>query len=104
MATTHVRRSPEEIVRDLQVKIAAVEARAAAKEVRQSPEGAAFLLAARSLQKAVVAAKEAKDELKERALASALESLSSHAAETGLRMPQPRAKKAGARRKKTAAA
>jgi len=104
MATTHVRRSPEEIVRDLQAKIAAVEARAAAKEARQSPEGAAFLFAARSLQRAVVAAKEAKDEAKERVLENALATLSAHAADVGLRMPQPRAKKPGGRRKKSAAA
>jgi hypothetical protein len=87
MATTHVRRSPEQIVADYEAKIAAVKARAAAKATRQSPEGAAFLVAARSIQKAVVAAKDAKDEPKERALETALASLSAHAAETGMRMP-----------------
>jgi hypothetical protein len=99
-----VRRSPEQIVADLQAKIAAVEARAAAKAVRQSPEGAAFLVAARALQKAVVAAKEAKDEPKEKALETALGALATHAVEVGLRMPQQRETKAGGRRRKTNAA
>lgn len=104
MATTHTRRTPEQIVAEYEAKIAAVKARAAAKEAKASPDGAAFLAAARSLQKAVVAAKEARDEPKERALEAALASLSAHAADAGLRMPQPRAKKPGGRRKKTAAA
>jgi hypothetical protein len=104
MTKTITRRSPEQIVADYEAKIAAVKARAEAKQVRQSPEGAAFLLAARALQKAVVAAKEAKDEPKERALESALATLSAHAVEAGLRMPVPREPKQGGRRKKTAAA
>jgi hypothetical protein len=104
MATTHTRRTPQEIVAALQARIAAVEARAAAKAIRQTAEGTAFLVAARSLQKAVVAAKEAKDEQKERALAAALASLSAHAAEAGLRMPQPRQKKTGGRRRRITAA
>jgi hypothetical protein len=40
----------------------------------------------------------------DRALEAATASLSAHAAEAGLRMPQPREKKPGGRRKKTAAA
>jgi hypothetical protein len=100
-----VRRSPEQIVADLQAKIASVQARAAAKQVRQSPEGAAFLVAARALTKAQAVASAAKDEPKERALEAALATLSAHAAEVGLRMPRAREKKAdGGRRKKTAAA
>jgi hypothetical protein len=106
MATTHTRRTPEQIVAEYEAKIAAVRARAAAKQAKASPEGAAFLVAARGLQKAQVAAKAAKDEPMERAIDAALAALSAHAVEAGLRMPQPRNAKpaAGGRRKKTTAA
>ena len=104
MTKTITRRSPEEIVRDLQAKIAAVEARAAAKEARSKPESAAFIAAARSLQKASAAAQGAKDAPMEGVVEAALATLGVHASEAGIRMPQPRERKAGAKRKKTAAA
>ncbi len=106
MATTHIRRTPEEIVAEYEAKIAAVKARAAAKEAKASPEGAAFLIAVRGLQKAQVAAESAKDQPMNLAIEAALATLSAHAVETGLRMPQPRATKSavGGRRRKTSAA
>src|SRR5687767_14937423 len=106
MTKTHVRRTPEEIVADFEAKIAAVKARAAAKQAKASPEGAAFLLAARALQKAQVAAQAARNQPMDRVLETALATLSAHAVGTGLRMPQPRTAKpaAGGRRKKTNAA
>jgi hypothetical protein len=104
MVTTHTRRTPEQIVADLQAKIASVQARAAAKEARQSPDGAAFLVAARGMQKALAAAKATSNAAMERALESALTTMSAHASEAGLRMPSPREVKPGGRRKKTAAA
>jgi hypothetical protein len=97
------RRGHQQIVADLQAKIATVEARAAAKAVRQSAEDAAFLLAARALQKALAAAKSASNAAMERALEGALATMSVHAVEAGLRMPVRRERKGG-RRKKTAAA
>jgi hypothetical protein len=45
-------RTPEQIVSDFEAKIAAVKAPSAAKQAKASPEGAAFLVAARALQKA----------------------------------------------------
>ena len=106
MATTHTRRTPEEIVAEYEAKIAAVKARAAAKQAKASPEGSAFLVAARGLQKAQAAAQAAHDEPMERAIEAALAALSAHAVEAGLRMPQPRATKpvAGGRRRRTSAA
>jgi hypothetical protein len=104
MATTHVRRTPEQIVADYEAKIAAVQARAAAKQAKAAPEGSAFILAARGVQKALEAARAAKNAAMERALESALATLSAHAVEAGLRMPVPREQKPGGRRKKTAAA
>jgi hypothetical protein len=106
MATTHTRRTPEQIVADFEAKIAAVKARAAAKQAKASPEGAAFLVAARALQKAQAAAEAAKDQPMDRVLETALAALSAHAVEAGLRMPQPRISKpaAGGRRKKPTAA
>jgi hypothetical protein len=106
MATTHTRRTAEQIVAEYEQKIAAVRARAAAKQANASPEGAAFLVAARALQNAQVASKAAKDQPMERALEVALAALAAHAADAGMRMPQPRTSKpaVGNRRKKTTAA
>ena len=105
MTKTIVRRTPEQIVADLHAKIAAVEARAAAKEARSKPESAAFIAAARALQKALVAARAEKNAPMESVVEAALATLGVHAVEAGLRMPQPRERKVDAgRRKKTAAA
>ena len=97
MTTTHTRRTPEQMIADYEAKIAAVKARAAAKEAKNSPEGAALLTAARALQKAQAAAKGAKDEKMDKALEAALAPLSAHAVEAGMRMPQPRVKRARGR-------
>ena len=106
MATTHTRRTPEQIVAEYEAKIAAVKARAAAKEAKASPEGAAFLVAVRGIQKAQAAAESAKDEPMSHALKAALAALSAHAVEAGLRMPQPRTTTpaTSGRRRKTSAA
>jgi hypothetical protein len=106
MATTHTRRTPEEIVAEYEAKITAVRSRAAAKEAKASPEGAAFLIAARGLQKAQAAAQAANDEPMDRAIEAALAALSAHAVEAGRRMPQPRGSKhaTSGRRRKTSAA
>ena len=89
MATTHTRRTPEQIVAEYEAKIAAVKARAAANVAKASPEGAAFLIAARALQKAQVAAQAAKDEPMSQAIEAAFGALSAYAVEASIRMPQP---------------
>ncbi len=47
------RRTPEEIVADLQAEIERVKARAAAKKVKANPQGKALLVAAKALDKAI---------------------------------------------------
>lgn len=100
MTTTHTRRTPEQMIADYEAKIAAVKARAAAKEANASPDGSGFIAAARSLQKAQRTAKVEKNAEMENAIEAALTTLSKHAVEAGLRMPVPRKKEAG-RRKET---
>ncbi len=102
MATTHARRTPEQIVADFEAKIAAVKARAAAKQAKASPEGAAFLVAARAVLKAIEAATAAKNQQMVAALEAARAELSKHAVETGARMPQARQRVIVRRRKGTA--
>ncbi len=46
------RRTPDQIVADLQAKIEAVKARAAAKEAKANPQARALLVAAKGLDKA----------------------------------------------------
>ncbi len=104
MATTHTRRTPEQIVAEYEAKIAAVKARAAQKDAKASPEGGAFIVAARGLLKAIEAATTAKDQNMVLALEAAQAELSKHAVEAGLRMPQPRTKLNAGRRKKSSAA
>jgi hypothetical protein len=87
MAKTIIRRTAEQIVAEYEQKIAAVKARAAAKQAKASPEGAAFLVAARALQKAQGAAQAAHDEPMDRAIEAALAALAAHVVEAGLRMP-----------------
>jgi hypothetical protein len=52
-AKTRTRRTPEQMVADLQAKIDQVKARAAAKEAKSNPEGRAFITAAKALDKAM---------------------------------------------------
>jgi hypothetical protein len=98
MATTHTRRTPEQIVADFEAKIAAVKARSAAKEAKASRRAPRSwsLPAARALQKAQVASKASKDQPMNRVLETALAALSAHGVEAGLRMPQPRISKSAA--------
>jgi hypothetical protein len=96
MATSHTRRTPDQIVAEYEQKIAAVRARAAAKEAKASTQGAAFIVAARALLKAVDAATAAKDQPMVAALEAAHGALGRHAAETGTRMPQQRSTKSAA--------
>jgi hypothetical protein len=52
-AKTRTRRTPEQMVADLQAEIERVRARAAAKEAKSNPEGRAFITAAKALDKAM---------------------------------------------------
>jgi len=51
--TKRNRRTPDQIVAELQAKIDDVKARAAAKEAKANPEGKALLVAAKALDRAI---------------------------------------------------
>jgi|GEM_PF-3006120 len=93
------RRTPEEIVADYQAKIESVKTRAAAKEVKSSDEGKAFLAAVKALDKAAIVAEEADDSPMAKSLESARATLGEHLVKMGVRAPVirgPRKRKATA--------
>ena len=53
MTKTYTRRTPEQIVAELEAKIEQVKARAAAKEAKATPEGNALLGAVKAVDKAI---------------------------------------------------
>jgi hypothetical protein len=103
VSKTYVRRTPEEVVADLEAEIAAVKARAAAKEaaaeVRSSPDGVAFLAAVKAADRAIRVAGEAGNEAMQRALEASRAPLAEHLVGMGLRMPD---RKAGRPRRRQA--
>ena len=78
------RRTPDQMIADLEAKIADVKARAKAKEAKQHPEVKPFLAAVKALDKAMAAATE---EGTRTALEAARAPLSTRMVELGLRMP-----------------
>lgn len=80
------RRTPDQIVADLEKEIERVKARAAAKQVKQSDEGKAFLAAVKAVDKAIKVAGDAKDQAMVRALESARAELAKHAVVMGVRL------------------
>jgi hypothetical protein len=94
MTTTtkkRVRRTADQIIADLETKIAQVKARAAAKEAKAAPEGKASFAAVKALDKAIeVAGENGNDELV-RALGAARAPMSEQMIKMGLRMPGRRA-------------
>lgn len=87
---TRTRRTPEQIVADLQAEIAAVQARAAAREVKQSPEGKAFVAAMKAVEKAARVAQEAGDKALLAALEAARAPLAEHMEGMGVGRPKAR--------------
>src|SRR5688572_16967552 len=84
--TKRVRRSPDEIVADLQAEIEHVKARAAAQEAKANPDARALIAAARFLERSVAGATgDAK-----RALEAARALLGEQLVVMGLRLPQRR--------------
>ncbi len=88
MTKTHTRRTPEQIVADLEQKIADVKARAIAKEAKQNPEAKPFIAALKAIDKAMEAAT---NEETTRALEAARVPLSTRLIEMGLRLPNRKA-------------
>ena len=96
------RRTPDEMVADLEAEIARVKARAAAKEAKSTDEGKALLLAVKFVDKAMAVAAEANNADLVRALEAARAPLSEQVVAMGIRLPDAKAKRG--RRKKTEAA
>jgi hypothetical protein len=97
MTKTYARRTPEQVVADLEAQIAAVKQRAEAKqvaaEVKGSPDGVAFLAAVKAADKAIRVAGEHKNEPMVRVLEAARAPLAEHLVSMGLRLPDRRAGK-----------
>ncbi len=84
--TKRNRRTPEEIVADLQAEIERVQARAAAQQAKAVPQARALLVAARALDKAGVGCT---GDVK-RAIEAARALLGEQLASMGVRVPQAR--------------
>ena len=97
MAKTYVRRTPEQVVADLEAEIAAVKQRAAAKEaaaeVKGSPDGIVFLASVKAVDKAIRVAGEHKNEALVRVLEAARAPMAEHLVGMGLRLPDRKARR-----------
>ncbi len=98
-ATRRKRRSPEQIIEDLQRQIRDVKARAAARQLKQSPAISASLAAIKALDKALDLAAEEEQGSLRHALADARKPLGEHLTELGIKLPKARLPK-GRRPKK----
>ncbi len=83
MKKTYTRRTPEQMIADLEAKIEKVKARAASNEIRQSDEGKAFLGAVKAIDKALNVVT---DEKMVRALEAGRAPLSQQLIEMGVRV------------------
>ena len=82
------RRSPEEIIADLQEEIQRVKDRQVARELKQSPAHKSALLAIKSIDKALESAAEEGLTPLRHVLADARKSLGAYLEERGLRLPK----------------
>ncbi|HKX45892.1 MAG TPA: hypothetical protein VJP77_04270 [Planctomycetota bacterium] len=87
------RRSPEEMIKDLELEIAQVKARAAARQAKQSDEGKAFMLAVKAVDRALAVAQEAGDSGMVKTLEAARAPLSERLVAMGLRLPAKRGRR-----------
>lgn len=88
MAKTYTRRSPEQVIQDLEAKIAAVKARAVAKEAKARPEAKPLILAVRALDKAGRVASEAGNRDLAQAIDTARAALAPGIVALGIRVPE----------------
>ena len=95
---TRNRRSPDQMVADLEAEIARVKARAAAREAKSTEEGKALLLAVKFVDKALTVAAEANNADLLRGLEAARAPLSEQVVAMGIRLPDSKAKR-GRKRK-----
>ena len=97
-----IRRTPEQIIADLEAEIARVKARAAAKDAKAAPEGKPFLAAVKALDKAIEAAQDAGNKEMVQALEAGRAPLSELMVKMGLRAPATRKKRGRRKRTKVA--
>ena len=88
---------------ELEEKIAAIKARAAAKGAKAQPECNALLLAVKAIDKALGVAAEARNDGLVRALEASRAPLSEQVVAIGIRLPDPKTKRPGRRKKGEAA-
>lgn len=84
------RRSPEEMIADLQAQIESVKIRAQARELKESPAMKRTLMLVRGLNKAMAEAAEEKNNGLQGALKDAHRALADFLAKQGVRPPKPR--------------
>lgn len=84
------RRSPEEMIADLQAQIEAVKVRAQARELKESPAMKRTLTIVRGLNKAMAEAAEEKNGGLQHALNDAHDALARFLQNQGVRPPKPR--------------
>ena len=85
-----VRRTEEQLIRDLEAKLASLRERAASREVKNSPAIKATLAALRTIDKAVEAATEEGDTALRHVLADARGPLESYLDQQGIQIPRTR--------------
>jgi hypothetical protein len=86
-------RPVDDRVAELEQKIAAIKARAAAKQAKAQPEGKALLVAVKALDKAIVVAAEVRNDGLVRALEASRAPLSEQVVALGIRLPDAKAKR-----------
>ncbi len=89
-ATNRTIRTAGERIADLQAEIEGIRQRDAAKQLRASDDGRAFIAAIRATSKALDTAREAGNDSMAQALTTAHAALSEEADRMGLRVPAPK--------------
>jgi hypothetical protein len=84
------RRSPEELIRDLEAKIREVKNRQQAKELKQSPSVKRTLAIVKSIDKALDEAAEEGNNVIRHALADARKPIEAYLASKGIQLPKAR--------------
>lgn len=85
------RRSPEEMIADLQARIEQVKQRAQARELKESPAMKRSISVMRAMNKAMAEAADEKNTALQRALKDAYDSLAGYMEGQGVRPPKARA-------------
>ena len=84
------RRTPEQMIADLEAKIAGIKRQAAARKARATDGGKAFLAAVKAVDQAIKAAASAGNQEMQHALETARAALSEHLVRMGVRVPAAR--------------